>query len=141
MEVEEDPAIVLPELDTPLRWSEVSFSSVGGISVGRRTQDPADGPARASTPGEGGGIAHPNFSRFPGLRRRKAKLDADMSSLGETVESIGKEGCSKKKAKLLKKDLNKVEESLEMVAEFYDGAVEAMTWEEQREARRARDLS
>ena len=64
-----------------------------------------------------------------------------MSSLGETVESIGKEGYSKWKAKLLEKDLDKVEESLEKVAELYDGAVEAMPLKEQREARRACNLS
>ena len=129
VEVEEDnqvPAIALPELDTAFRWSQVSFSSFRGGSDGRRTREPADGPARASTPGEGGGAAHPDLSRFPGLRRRKAKLEADMSSLGEIVESIGKEGCSKRKAELLEKDLDKVEESLEKVSELYDGQMHFM---------------
>ena len=49
-----------------------------------------------------------------------------MSRLREAVEGIGREGCSKRKAKLLEKDLDKVEESLEEVAKLYDDAVEAM---------------
>ena len=101
----------------------------------------ADGPVRTSTPVEGGSNAHPDLGRFPRLKRRKAKLDADMSSLGDIVESIAKEGCSKRKAELIEKDLDKVEESLEKVTELYDGAVEEMPWEEKREAMRVRDLS
>ena len=140
--MEEDnhvPAIELPARDTATSGYQVSFRSLGGGSVGRRTQDSADAPARALTPGEGRGPSHPDLSRFPGLRRRKAKLDVDMSSLRETVEGIGKEECSKRKAELIEKV--KVEESLGEVAKLYDGAVEAMPWEDQRDARRARDLS
>ena len=37
--------------------------------------------------------------------------------------------------------MDKVEESLERVTELYDGAVEAMPQEEQRETMRDRDLS
>ena len=50
---------------------------------------------------EGGSNTHPDLGRFPRLKRRKAKLDADMSSLGDIVESIVKEGCSKRKAELI----------------------------------------
>ena len=57
------------------------------------------------------------------------------------MESIVKEGCSKRKAKMIEKDLDKAEESLEKVTELYDGAVEEMPWEERREAMRDRDLS
>ena len=56
------------------------------------------------------------------------------------MEGIGREGCSRRKAKLIEKDLDRVEESLEEVAKLYDVAVEAMPWEEQRDARRTRDL-
>ena len=49
-----------------------------------------------------------------------------MSRLRETMEAIGREGCSKRKADLIEKDLNRVEESLEEVAKLYDNAVEAM---------------
>ena len=81
---------------------------------------------------EGGSNTHPDLGRFPRLKRRKAKLDADMSSLGDIVESIVKEGCSKRKAKLIEKDLDKVEESLEKVTELYDDVVEEMPWEEKK---------
>ena len=83
-EVEEDnhvQATVLPELNAPFRRLQDSFSG----SVGGKTQEPADGPARASTPGGGGSNAHPDLGRFPGLRRRKAMLEADMGRLGEIV--------------------------------------------------------
>ena len=64
-----------------------------------------------------------------------------MNSLGDIVGGIVQEGCSKRKAKLIKKDLDKIEESLEKVTELYDGAVEEMPHEERREAIRDRDLS
>ena len=143
-EVEEEdrvPTIAPPNLNAAFRFSQVSFGSFGGGSFGGRTQEQADGPVRTSTPVEGGSNAHPDLGRFPRLKRRKAKLDADMSSLGDIVEGIVKEGCSKRKAELIEKDLVKVEESLDKVTELYDGAVEEMPWEEKREAMRDRDLS
>ena len=48
---------------------------------------------------------HPYLGRFPRLSRRKAKLDADLSTLGEIVENVVKEGCSKRKAELIEKRL------------------------------------
>ena len=45
---------------------------------------------------------------------------------------IGKEGCSKRKVKLIEKDSEKAEERLEEVTNLYDGAVEAMPWGAQR---------
>ena len=45
------------------------------------------------------------MSRFPRLKRRKAKLGTDMSQLRETMEAIGREGCSKMKAHLMEKYL------------------------------------
>ena len=135
------PTITPPNLDAAFRFSQGSFGSFGGGSFGGRTQEQADGQVRTSTPAEGGSNAHPYLGRYPKLKRRKAKLDADMSRLGEIVESIVKEGCSKRKAELIEKDLDKVEESLEKVTELYDGAVEEMPWEEKREAMRDRDLS
>ena len=56
------------------------------------------------------------------------------------METVGREGCNKRKADLIEKDLNRVEENLEEVAKLYDDAVEAMPWEEQDEARKTRDL-
>ena len=72
--------------------------------------------------------------------RRNAKQGAGMSRLREAVEGIGREGCSKRKAELIEKHLDRVEESLEEVTKLYNDAVEAMPWEEQRDARRACDL-
>ena len=59
-----------------------------------------------------------------------------MSSLGEIGESIVKEGRSKRKAELIEKDLDKIEESWEKITELYDDVVEAMLREEQRGAMR-----
>ena len=56
------------------------------------------------------------------------------------METVGREGCNKRKADLIEKDLNRVEENLEEVAKLYDDAVEAIPWEEQDDARRTRDL-
>ena len=53
-----------------------------------------------------------------------------MSRLRETMEAIGREGCSKRKADLIEKDLNRVEEGLERVAKLYNDTVEMMPWEE-----------
>ena len=100
-EVEEEdrvPTIAPPNLNAAFRFSQVSFGSFSGGSFGGRTQGQADGPSGTSTPVEGGNNAQPELGRFPGLKRRKAKLDADMSSLGDIVESIVRERCSKRKA-------------------------------------------
>ena len=111
------------------RFSQGTFGSFGGGSTGRRTHGQADGQVRTSTTVEGGSNAHPYLGRFPGLKRRKARLEADMNSLEDIVESIVKEGCSKRKAELIEKDLDKAEESLDKVTELYDGAVEEMPGE------------
>ena len=47
------------------------------------------------------GSMHTDLSMFPRLKRRKAKLGANMSRLRETVEGIGREGRSKRKADLI----------------------------------------
>ena len=59
-----------------------------------------------------------------------------MSRLRETMETIGREGCNKRKADWLEKDLNRVEENLEEVVKLYDTAVEETPWKEKDDARR-----
>ena len=81
------------------------------------------------------------LNKFTRLKRRKAKLEAEMNSLSDIVESIVQEGCNKRKAELIEKDLDKMEDSLEKVTELHDGAVEEMPEVERREAIRDRDLS
>ena len=56
------------------------------------------------------------------------------------METIGREGCNKRNADLIEKDLNKVKENLEEFTKLYNDAVEAMPWEEQDDARRTCDL-
>ena len=83
---------------------------------------------------------HFNLSGFLSLKRRKAKLGTDISRLSETMETIGREGCNRRKADLIEKDLNRVDENLEEVAKMYNDAVEAMPWEEQDDAKRTCDI-
>ena len=102
VEVEEDeqvPAMERPTRDTVTSKAQVSFRSLGGGAISRSTQDSAAAPARPPTPGEGGGTSHPDLSRFPLLRRRKAKLAADLSSISETVEGTGVIPCKNKEKK------------------------------------------
>ena len=74
VEDEQVPAIECPARDTVNSGAQVSFRSLRGGAIARSTQDSADAPVRPPTPGEGGGTIHPDLSRFPLLRRRKAKL-------------------------------------------------------------------
>ena len=60
------------------------------------------------------------------LKRRRAKLEAERSSLNDIVEGIVQEGCNKRKAELIEKDLDKMEDNLEKFTELYDGAVEEL---------------
>ena len=61
--------------------------------------------------------------KFPRLKRRKAKLEAERSSVNDIVEGIVQEGCNKRKAELIQKDLDKMEDHLEKYTELYDGRV------------------
>ena len=51
------------------------------------------------------------------------------------------EGCNKRKAELIEKDLDKSEDNLEKYTELYYGAVEDLPEEERREAIQDRDVS
>ena len=75
------------------------------------------------------------------LKRRRAKLEAERSSLNDIVEGIVQEGCNKRKAELIEKDLDKMEDQLEKYTELYDGAVEELPEEERGGASRDRDAS
>ena len=47
------------------------------------------------------------------LKRRRAKLEDEKSSLNDIVEGIVQEGCNKRKAEVIEKDLDKMEDHLE----------------------------
>ena len=49
---------------------------------------------------------------MPKLKRGKVILEAEKSSLSKIVESIVQEGCNKRKAELIEKDLDKMEDQL-----------------------------
>ena len=61
--------------------------------------------------------------RFPVLMRGRTKLEAERSGLDDVVKEVIKEGCNKRKAELIEKDLNKVEERLDKYAKLYNEAV------------------
>ena len=75
------------------------------------------------------------------LKRRRAKLEAERSSLNDIVEGIVQEGCNKRKAELIEKDLDKMKDQLEKYTELYDGAVEELPEEERGGAIQDRDVS
>ena len=54
--------------------------------------------------------------------------------MNDIIESVVQEGCNKRKAELIEKDLNKMEDHLEKYTELYDGAVEELPEEERGEA-------
>ena len=68
-------------------------------------------------------------------------MEAERRSLSNIVESIVQEGCTKRKAELIEKDLDKMEGNLEKYTELYDRAVDELPEEERGEAIRDRDLS
>ena len=47
------------------------------------------------------------------LTRGRPKLEAERSGLEDVVEDVVRGGCNKRKAELIEKDLNKMEERLE----------------------------
>ena len=69
------------------------------------------------------------------------KLEAKRSGLEDVVEEVVRGGCNKRKAELIEKDLNKMEERLDKYAELYDEAVEALPEDEREGASRDRDVS
>ena len=83
---------------------------------------------RSSLHTAGGTTPHPIelLAGYPRLARRKAKLTEEVSSLGEIILEVERSGCNKRKAEILEKDLDKVENMLEEVTSMYDGAVESM---------------
>ena len=75
------------------------------------------------------------------LIRRRSKLEAERSDQNNVVEEVVHGGCNKRKAELIEKDLDKMEEQLEKYAELYDGAVQELPEEERGGASRDRDAS
>ena len=73
--------------------------------------------------------------------RGRTKLEAERSGLDDVVKEVVKEGCNKRKAELIEKDLNKMEERLDKYAELYDDAVGTLPEDERDEASRDRDAS
>ena len=61
-------------------------------------------------------------------------METERRSLSDIVESIVQEGCTKRKAELIEKDLDKMEGHLEKYTELYDGAVDELPEEERGEA-------
>ena len=47
------------------------------------------------------------------LKRGRSKLEAEKSGLDDVIEDVVRGGCNKRKAVLIEKDLNKMEERLE----------------------------
>ena len=83
-------------------------------------------PARQLGSRERGGREQPRpgyLHKFPMLTRGRLKLEAERSGLDDMVADIVQEGCKKRKAEMIEKDLNKMEERLENYAEMYDGAM------------------
>ena len=113
---------------------------------GNRLPSPMEAPLLASHPGSGerGGREQPQpayLHRFPMLKRGRTKLEAERSGLDDVVEEAVWGGCNKRKAELIEKDLNKMEERLEKYAELYDEAVGVLPEEEREGASRDRDAS
>ena len=75
------------------------------------------------------------------LTRGRSKLEAKRSGLGNVVKDVVWGGCNKRKAELIEKDLNKMEERLEKYAELYNGAVGQVPDAEQEGASWDRDAS
>ena len=73
--------------------------------------------------------------------RGRTKLEAERSGLDDVVKEVVKEGCNKRKAELIEKDLNKMEERLDKYAELYDDVVGTLPEDERDEASRDRDAS
>ena len=62
-----------------------------------------------------------------------------MHSLGGVVEEIKRTGCNKRKADMLEKDLDKVEQIMEKVADLYDKAVPHLELRDKQIASEERD--
>ena len=75
------------------------------------------------------------------LTRGRSKLEAERSGLADDVEHVVRGGCNKRKAELIEKDLNKMEERLEKYAELYNEVVGVLPEEEREGASRDRDAS
>ena len=79
--------------------------------------------------------------RFPMLTRGRSKLEAERSGLDNVLEDVVRGGCNKRKAELIERDLNNMEEWLKKYAELYDAEVGVLPEEEQKRASRDRDAS
>ena len=73
--------------------------------------------------------------------RGRTKLEAEGSGLDDVVKEVVKEGCNKRKAELIEKDLNKMEERLDKYAEQYNEALGTLPDDKRDEASRDRDTS
>ena len=73
--------------------------------------------------------------RFPVLMRGRTKLEAERSGLDDVVKEVEREGCNKRTAELIEKDLNKMEEILDKYAEQYDIAVGTLQGDKRDKAR------
>ena len=83
-----------PEQGRREDWSRIRSSAEDPL-LARRT------PGRER---EGRGkLQSAYLHKFPKLKRGKAKLEAERSSLSDIVESIVQEGCNKRKAELIEK--------------------------------------
>ena len=69
------------------------------------------------------------------------KLEPKRSGLEDVVEEVVRGGCNKRKAELIEKDLNKMEERLDKNAELYNEALGTLPEDEREGASRDRDAS
>ena len=76
---------------------------------------------------------------FPKIVRKKARLIEEVHSLGGVVEEVERTGCNKRKAEMLEKDLDKVEQIMEEVADMYNKAVQHLEPPEKQTASEERD--
>ena len=85
---------------------------------GNRLLSPMEAPLLARQLGsgerEGREQSQPAYlHRLPMLKRGRSKLEAEKSGLDDVIEDVVRGGCNKRKAVLIEKDLNKMEERLE----------------------------
>ena len=116
----------------------------GRIGGKTRTSFIAPSLARQLRGGKREGREQPQLAyihRFPMLARRRSKLEAETSGLNDVVEEIVQGGCNKRKAEMIEKDLDNMEEQLDKYTKLYDRAVEELPEEERGGAIRDRDAS
>ena len=106
---------------------------------GNRLPSPMEAPLLARQPGssERRGREQPQqayLHKFPMLKRGRTKLEAKRSGLDDVVKEVVRGGCNKRKAELIEKDLNKMEERLDKYAELYDEAVGTLPDDERDES-------